>query len=147
MKHLPHLYSPAVVAMMSLRMDAAHGTPTFVEKAEAVIGVGDPTQRAAILAGIHNDLTKEEQAVASLFQPLINVAKVDVKGDLTDLLKGVLSAVPKITSFKGAMNLVAAALEAESGPIAAQAASLGQTTMLTAVAAALSAVGHLNVGP
>lgn len=140
----PLYLSPAVVAMLSLRMDAAHGTPTIWEKLEALAGIG--TDHAATLAGEKADFTSSEQAVLVLFRPLLHNAEDFAITDLVTFITKVLASLAQPPStINGAMGIVQTALTSEAGVAEAQAVSIGTTSLTTLVTAALASLGHLNV--
>jgi hypothetical protein len=131
-------------------MPAAAGTPTIFEKIAAALGFGaavglTPDQITATQAGDARDLTTGEQAIVSLFQPILNSAETEGLADLATFLKAILGALPSVTSVSQAVNVVNGALGAENGPLQQQAVSLGQSALITLVSAALSAVGHVNL--
>ncbi len=66
-------------------------------------------------------------------------------GDLATFLKAILGAVPQITSVDHGVSIVNAALQAEGKTLQQQAISLGQSSLITLVSAALSAVGKVNL--
>ena len=135
--------SPAVLAMMSLRMDAAHGTPTIWEKIGALFGAGGADQ-AATLAGDQRDLSQAEQDVVSLLQPLLHSFEGTALADLTSFVKATLAASTAST-VSGAVAEVNAAAKAEAGTVLSQVEQLGQTSLVTLVSAALAALGKVNL--
>jgi hypothetical protein len=125
-------------------MPASQGTPTIWEKIGAVFNL-DGAQNAAILAGDQRDLSKAEQDVLAIFQPILNSAEGTGLSDLVSMLQGILTLVPGVSTVSGAVQIVTSVLQGEAGPLAAQAKALGQTSLTTLVSAALAALGKVNL--
>jgi hypothetical protein len=136
--------SPGVRRMLSLRMDAAHGTPTIWEKLSAAFG-GGGANRASILAGEQRDFTQAEQDLVSIFQPVLHTLESTALTDLRAILNKVLSGAASLTSVAGAVSLVKTAITSEGGVVVQQAQQLGQTSLTTLVSAELAALGHVNL--
>lgn len=135
--------SPAVLNYLSLRMDAAHGTPTVWEKFAALVDPNFPN-RTTILQGEQQDLTKAEQAFASLLAPIVTTVQTEAAQDLVAFITAIAS-LPSVTSVSQAGAILAGALSAEAGVLQKQAIAVGQTILNTLLSAALAAAGKLNV--
>jgi hypothetical protein len=138
------VFSPGVLRMLDVRMDAAHGTPTIWEKLGALFGAGGANQ-AATLAGDQRDLTQAEQDVLTLFQPVLHTIEATGLSDLSTFLSTVLGGAASVTSVAGAVSLVKSAIANEGGTIASQAAALGETSLTTLVSAALASLGKVDL--
>jgi hypothetical protein len=141
--------SPAVRAYLSLRMDAAHGTPTIWEKIAAKLGFGaaigmTPDQITATVAGDNADITKGEQDLLGLFQPSLVAVEQAGASDLVSFLKAI-AGLGSVTSVSQAANIVNGALAAEGATLQKQAIAIGQTGVTTLLSAALSAAGKINL--
>ena len=131
-------------------MPTSAGTPTVWEKLGAALGFGasigmTPDQIAATLAGDQRDLTKGEQELVSIFQPILNQVETQGLADLAVFLKAILGAIPQITSVSHGVSIVNAALQAEGSTLQQQAISIGESGLITLISAALSAVGKVNL--
>lgn len=144
------LFSPAVNAALAVRMDASVGEPTVLQKIAAKFGFGaeigmTPEEIASTLAGDNADLTKGGQVVLGAFQHILSFAETDGVADLTNVLTTLLTLIPGVSSVAGAVKVVLTVLEAEAGPLQAQATALGQTSLTTLVSAILASLGKVNL--
>jgi hypothetical protein len=142
--------SPAVRAMLSLRMDAAHGTPTVWQKIVARLGFGaaigmTPAEIASTLAGDNRDLTQGETDLLSLFANVLHTGEADGLADLQAAATTALSGASGVTSVAAGVALVKTVLTTASASAQSQAATLGETTLTTLVSAILSSLGHTNL--
>lgn len=135
--------SQAVQNYMGIRMDAAHGTPTIVEKFLALVDPAYPN-RAAILQGEVQDLDKAGQALSALLAPVAKVVQTQGINDLVIFIQAI-AGLGSVTSLSQAANILSGALSAEAGILQKQAIAAGQTTVNTLLSAALAAAGKLNV--
>jgi hypothetical protein len=131
-------------------MPAADGSPTFVEKLFAPIGLGPaigmtPEEVTATVAGDKADLTKDEQAIATAATPILNLAENDGISDLINVLDTLITLIPGVSSISGFVQIVTTVLAAENGPLAAQAKAIGQTALTTLATTALTAAGKVNL--
>lgn len=136
--------SPVVVAMLSLRMDAAHGTPTIFEKIGALLGLGG-TDQAATLAGDEHDLsTVETDFLNTFLQPLLHTVESDGLTDLSALVTTTLASAAggQVPSVAAAVDLVKTAVTAQGGSLLQQIEKLGETSLVTLVSAGLASLGH-----
>ena len=146
-----HLYSPAVRAMLSLRMDITKGTPPSVwQKIAVKLGFGaaiglTPAEILAVQTGDNADITQGEQDLLSLFSPILHAAETDGVADLQTALTTALSGAAAVTSVVGGVALAKTALTTASSSAQAQAANLGETAFTTLVSAILSSLGHVSL--
>lgn len=138
------IYSPAVRAMLSLRMDAAHGTPTIWEKMGALLGL-EGKEDAPIIAGEEHDLSAAEEAVLGVLQPLLHGAEGEAMGDITTVIQKVLAGAGSIGSIGSAVSLVESAVKSEEPVLQEQIAALGKTSLTTLVSAVLATLGHTDL--
>ena len=141
-------YSPGVLRLAGLRMDASVGTPTIWQKIAVALGLGasigmTPAEIASTQAGDNADVTEAEKNLLGLFQPILHSAESTGLADLQALLTTVLTGAESgsITSVASAVALVKSALATEAGAAAAQAEQIGETSLTTLVSAALASLG------
>jgi hypothetical protein len=143
-----NMLSPGVRAMRSLRMDAAHGTPTVKEQIEAVLGIGNmtPAIRASILAGLKADVHPVVQAILDVVDPILHIDEQALAADLSAFAIKELTALSSVASVEAAGEVVMAGLKAEGGDLLTFAENMAKALYQAIIALALAKLNKPTAG-
>lgn len=127
-------------------MSIADGTPRVGDKIrtliEALLGKVPPADQP-VLTGEIADAHKALDFIDSIFGPVIQNVEQGALQIATTAARGILTAIPNVTSLQQAVDIVMAAFEAESGPLADFLKSIGQQAFATLVSAILTGLGKV----